>query len=45
MVVYIVSGDEYGKPGGAPIVCIDVASRLCSDFNNGEIAWTRKSQI
>jgi len=39
MAVYIVSGDEDGERGGAPVVCIDVASKLCSDFYNGEVAW------
>ncbi|ONK79690.1 uncharacterized protein A4U43_C01F9050 [Asparagus officinalis] len=39
MAVYIVSGDEDGERGGAPVICIDVASNLCSDFNNGEVAW------
>lgn len=39
MVVYIVSGDEDGERGGAPVVCIDVASRLCSEFCKGEDSW------
>lgn len=39
MVVYVVSGDEDGERGGAPVVCIDVAARLCSDFSKGQISW------
>lgn len=39
MAVYIVSGDEDGERGGAPVVCVDVAARLCTEFNNGEVAW------
>ncbi|PKU69304.1 cysteine protease ATG4B isoform X2 [Dendrobium catenatum] len=31
MVLYIVSGDEDGERGGAPVVCLDVASRLSSE--------------
>lgn len=39
MAVYIVSGDEDGERGGSPVVHIDVASKLCSQFisdDNGE---------
>lgn len=39
MVVYIVSGDEDGEQGGAPVVCIDMAARLCSSFSMSEDAW------
>jgi cysteine protease ATG4 len=35
MAVYIVSGDEYGERGGAPVICIDDAARLCSEWSNG----------
>ncbi|XP_058110611.1 cysteine protease ATG4B-like isoform X2 [Magnolia sinica] len=40
MAVYIVSGDEDGERGGAPVVCIENATRLCSDFCNGQAAWS-----
>lgn len=36
MAVYIVSGDEYGERGGAPVICIDDAARLCSEWSNGQ---------
>ncbi|CAL9081919.1 unnamed protein product [Musa acuminata var. zebrina] len=39
MVVYIVSGDEDGEQGGAPVVCTDVVARLCSSFNMALHAW------
>lgn len=39
MALYVVSGDEDGERGGAPVVCVDVASRLCSDFSEGHSAW------
>ncbi|OAY71055.1 Cysteine protease ATG4B [Ananas comosus] len=40
MAIYVVSGDEDGERGGAPVVCVDVASRLCSDFSKGKSDWT-----
>ncbi|KAG6478301.1 cysteine protease ATG4B-like isoform X1 [Zingiber officinale] len=39
MVLYILSGDKDGEQGGAPIVCIEVAARLCHDFNKGQQDW------
>ncbi|XP_042472714.1 cysteine protease ATG4B-like isoform X2 [Zingiber officinale] len=39
MVLYIVSGDKDGEQGGAPVVCIEVASRLCHDFTKREQDW------
>ncbi|XP_031488150.1 cysteine protease ATG4B-like isoform X1 [Nymphaea colorata] len=39
MAMYIVSGDEHGERGGAPVVCIDDAARLCSEFLNGQGTW------
>ncbi|XP_042423116.1 cysteine protease ATG4B-like [Zingiber officinale] len=39
MVLYIVSGDKDGEQGGAPVVCIEVAARLCHDFNKGQQDW------
>ncbi|OVA18984.1 Elongation factor [Macleaya cordata] len=40
MAVYIVSGDEDGERGGAPVLCIEDAARLCSEFGNGRVDWT-----
>ncbi|KAL5560837.1 hypothetical protein UlMin_037048 [Ulmus minor] len=40
MAVYIVSGDEDGERGGAPVVCIEEASRHCSEFSRGQADWT-----
>ncbi|XP_038680587.1 cysteine protease ATG4-like isoform X1 [Tripterygium wilfordii] len=40
MAVYIVSGDEDGERGGAPVVCIEDASGRCFEFSNGQTAWT-----
>lgn len=39
MVLYIVSGDKDGEQGGAPVVCIEVAARLCHDFSKGQQDW------
>lgn len=39
MTVYVVSGDEDGERGGAPVLCIDTASRLCSELSTGEANW------
>ncbi|KAL5214786.1 hypothetical protein ABZP36_003938 [Zizania latifolia] len=40
MALYVVSGDEDGERGGAPVVCIDVVAQLCCDFNKGQSAWS-----
>ena len=40
MVVYVVSGDEDGKRGGAPVVCAEDASRRCFEFSIGQANWT-----
>lgn len=40
MALYVVSGDEDGERGGAPVVCIDVAAQLCYDFNKDQSAWS-----
>ncbi|WOL05394.1 cysteine protease ATG4B isoform X1 [Canna indica] len=39
MVLYIVSGDKDGEQGGAPVVCNEVAARLCYDFTKGQSNW------
>ncbi|RZC47979.1 hypothetical protein C5167_040939 [Papaver somniferum] len=40
MAVHIVSGDEDGERGGAPVLCIEDAARRCSDFGNGQADWS-----
>ncbi|XLS78927.1 hypothetical protein HN51_063161 [Arachis hypogaea] len=40
MAIYVVSGDEDGERGGAPVVCIEDASKRCSDFSRGKLVWT-----
>lgn len=39
MAIYVVSGDEDGERGGAPVVCIEDASKCCSEFSRGLAAW------
>ncbi|KAJ0977424.1 hypothetical protein J5N97_012898 [Dioscorea zingiberensis] len=39
MVVYVVSGDEDGERGGAPVICIDNVARLCSGSSNNHVTW------
>ncbi|CAJ2651591.1 unnamed protein product [Trifolium pratense] len=40
MAIYVVSGDEDGERGGAPVVCIEDASKRCSEFSRGLVSWT-----
>lgn len=40
MAVYVVSGDEDGERGGAPVVCVEDASKRCSEFSKGQANWT-----
>ncbi|XP_031278829.1 cysteine protease ATG4-like isoform X2 [Pistacia vera] len=40
MAVYVVSGDEDGERGGAPVVCIEDASKHCFEFSKGQCDWT-----
>ncbi|GLT89313.1 hypothetical protein SLE2022_073000 [Rubroshorea leprosula] len=40
MAVYVVSGDADGERGGAPVVCIEDASRRCCEFSRGQADWT-----
>ncbi|KAK7295258.1 hypothetical protein RJT34_18164 [Clitoria ternatea] len=40
MAIYVVSGDEDGERGGAPVVCIEDAFKRCSEFSRGQAAWT-----
>ncbi|RYQ79664.1 hypothetical protein Ahy_Scaffold2g107619 isoform B [Arachis hypogaea] len=39
MAIYVVSGDEDGEHGGAPVVCIEDASKRCYDFSRGKLVW------
>ncbi|KAI7749948.1 hypothetical protein M8C21_029366 [Ambrosia artemisiifolia] len=36
MAIYIVSGDEDGERGGAPVLCIEDASTICSEFSRNQ---------
>ncbi|GAB4858977.1 Cysteine protease atg4 [Ancistrocladus abbreviatus] len=40
MAIYIVSGDEDGERGGAPIVFIEDVSRHCLEHSSGKAEWT-----
>ncbi|PSS17527.1 Cysteine protease [Actinidia chinensis var. chinensis] len=40
MAVYVVSGDEDGERGGAPVVCVEDVSRRCFEFSKGQANWT-----
>ncbi|KAA0032358.1 cysteine protease ATG4-like isoform X1 [Cucumis melo var. makuwa] len=40
MAIYIVSGDEDGERGGAPVLYIDDASRHCFEFSKGQHDWS-----
>lgn len=40
MAVYIVSGDEDGERGGAPVVCLEDVSACCREHTGGEAEWT-----
>ncbi|KAL4376353.1 hypothetical protein GQ457_02G010410 [Hibiscus cannabinus] len=40
MAVYVVSGDEDGERGGAPVVCTEDASRHCFEFSRHQADWT-----
>lgn len=39
MALYVVSGDEDGERGGAPVLCIEDVSRYCSEFSRTEADW------
>ncbi|KAL5722389.1 Cysteine protease atg4 [Ranunculus cassubicifolius] len=39
MSVYVVSGDENGERGGAPVVCIEDVAKLCSDYSDDQAVW------
>ncbi|XVF14651.1 hypothetical protein REPUB_Repub09cG0080000 [Reevesia pubescens] len=40
MAVYVVSGDEDGERGGAPVVCVEDAYRHCFEFSRCQADWT-----
>lgn len=40
MALYIISGDEDGERGGAPVLCIEDARRHCLEFSRGRFEWT-----
>ncbi|KAF5959246.1 hypothetical protein HYC85_000455 [Camellia sinensis] len=40
VAIYVVSGDEDGKRGGALVVCVEDASRHCFEFSKGQANWT-----
>ncbi|CAI0396975.1 unnamed protein product [Linum tenue] len=40
MALYVVSGDENGERGGAPVVCIEDVHRSCLEFSKGQVDWT-----
>ncbi|KAJ4834457.1 hypothetical protein Tsubulata_007911, partial [Turnera subulata] len=40
LAVYVVSGDEDGERGGAPVVCTEDASKRCLEFSKGQADWT-----
>lgn len=39
MALYVVSGDEDGERGGAPVLCIEDISRYCSEFHQAQVDW------
>ncbi|ERN17015.1 cysteine protease ATG4 isoform X1 [Amborella trichopoda] len=39
MALYVVSGDEDGERGGAPVLCIEDAERICASFCGGQESW------
>ncbi|MCD7459846.1 Cysteine protease atg4a [Datura stramonium] len=40
MAIYVVSGDEDGERGGAPVLCIEDIVKHCSGLSKGEVDWT-----
>uniref|UniRef100_A0A1J3J860 Cysteine protease n=1 Tax=Noccaea caerulescens TaxID=107243 RepID=A0A1J3J860_NOCCA len=40
MAVHIVSGSEDGERGGAPILCIEDATKSCLEYSKGQAEWT-----
>lgn len=40
MVIYVVSCDEDGERGGAPVVCVEDVFRSGFEFSKGQVNWT-----
>lgn len=40
MAIYVVSGDEDGERGGAPVLCVEDIVKHCSDLSKGKVDWT-----
>ncbi|KAF8101273.1 hypothetical protein N665_0208s0058 [Sinapis alba] len=40
IAIHIVSGSEDGERGGAPVLCIEDATKSCVEFSKGEDEWT-----
>ncbi|KAM7463408.1 hypothetical protein LguiA_031529 [Lonicera macranthoides] len=40
MVIYVVSTDEDGERGGAPVVCVEDVFRSGFEFSRGQVNWT-----
>lgn len=40
MAIYVVSGDEDGERGGAPVLCVEDIVKHCSGLSKGEVDWT-----
>ncbi|GER44144.1 cysteine protease ATG4a [Striga asiatica] len=39
VTLYVVSGDEDGERGGAPVLCIEHIARHCSEFGGSQVDW------
>ncbi|CAA0837218.1 Cysteine protease ATG4a [Striga hermonthica] len=39
VTLYVVSGDEDGERGGAPVLCIEHIARHCSEFGGSQVGW------
>lgn len=40
LAIYVVSGDEDGERGGAPILFVEDVSRFCLEYSAGQVDWT-----
>ncbi|KAL2521249.1 Cysteine protease ATG4a [Forsythia ovata] len=40
MAIHVVSGDEDGERGGAPVLCVEDISRHLFEFSRGQVDWT-----
>ncbi|XP_027163003.1 cysteine protease ATG4-like [Coffea eugenioides] len=39
IAIYVVSGDEDGERGGAPVICIDDITTHCVECSKGQVNW------